>query len=144
MEDGALKESVDLKTALPDSEGLQFAEQPTGHDKIYVDPHDSEGLQAVEQPGRHDKYYVLPQRASFEDPEAIESHSTQYKGRFVEESKEEQSAELTSQKQRRRCCGVPPWLVVVSAITLLCIVIGAVLGGVLGSRSSHHNTKQAS
>ena len=42
------------------------------------------------------------------------------------------------QSKRRRICGMKPWVLMVGVLVFTAIVVGAVLGGVLGTRNASH------
>lgn len=44
------------------------------------------------------------------------------------------------QSKRRRICGMKPWVLMVGVLVFTAIVVGAVLGGVLGTRNAGHGS----
>ena len=116
----------------------------------------SDGLQFVPKPQGHDKFLASSGRASFEFPEATNQQQSPlpkqdpsppyYEGQLGHQASQghnNQELLLSSQKQRRRCCGLPLWAFILAVVIVALVVVGAVLGGVLGTTLHEQMSRRA-
>lgn len=71
----------------------------------------------------------------YEPPQALtpEHEGMQYYGPQDGKEATSEAVEVESNKDRRRCCGIPRRFFIILVVVVLIVIIGAVLGGVLGT-----------
>lgn len=120
--------------------------RPESSDKYAVAP-DSEGLQTV--PAMQQYKYLVGHRTSVEQPEAVplvaNKHTfiASYEDVAAHTHSDHESNVTFVRKPRKRYFGLPRTWFIILIISALIVITGAVVGGVLGSKS-HGKTAESS
>lgn len=115
----------------------------------HVSPIQSESVRSFPPSQEHGKLNKVPQRGSVELTETLHrplDHPEQQSFVEVPKHQEKVGAEIYQQtrKQQRVCCGIRLWLLISVASLALLIVIAALLGGILGTKSHGGSKAKAS